>query len=655
MSQTSERTGPEEGPGDGPGDGPAEGAAAPKHRHYSKNYWDLVFEQLAHRSLFKVGMVILTVLYGMAVFAPLIANDKAYVIESVDLSRYTSTVRMLSPTATSAQRYAKMTDEEYEASIEGKDQAAPQRGAAFAIEWNAAQDRLALIRPYLRAQDHAPLDEYEGDFRAAAEAFGVTPEFELAMRRSGVLEASDDRSALVYPEWNAPADTQATIASLDSVKKLARKFRRSLAPWNPAKPDKEGLQLLGQRTTPLKVSLRPWEIGLMVFWVLFALWPIWNPLLNTLLLFRNRERIRKARFWKTVAVLGLSIGAAVGWRITVGPGTQGLDIAPHKKALTDGSMFLVAEGQTLREAIEGEGAGEVVWAPVNYGYAETHAVERYRRPTWHSDAEIEPETGYLTAEHLKPSMDPVTKELPPPIPLDMRVGEPEANAWDRHLAGTDELGRDFFGRMVWGSRVSLSVGIVSAVLLTVIGVVMGALAGFFGGRVDTLIMRMIEILQSIPAFFLILMAMAFTDPKVVPPMMAIVVVIALVRWTGVARLVRGEFLRLREQDFVVAAQALGFSSARIIFRHVLPNAMSPVLVACAFSVASGILTESAISFLGFGVKPPDASWGSLVNASKSAEHWWIQIFPGLLIFVTVTCYNLVGDAVRDALDPKMKV
>jgi peptide/nickel transport system permease protein len=153
-----------------------------------------------------------------------------------------------------------------------------------------------------------------------------------------------------------------------------------------------------------------------------------------------------------------------------------------------------------------------------------------------------------------------------------------------------------------------------------------------------------------------LASLAFIDPKEVsiPPIFIIVVVIALVRWTGAARLVRGEFLRLREQEFVLAANALGFSNMRTIFRHVLPNALSPVLVNAAFSVAAGILTESAVSFLGFGVQHPEASWGSLVNESKSPEFWWIQVFPGVLIFITVTCYNLVGDAVRDALDPKMK-
>ncbi|MEO0663579.1 MAG: ABC transporter permease, partial [Planctomycetota bacterium] len=209
--------------------------------------------------------------------------------------------------------------------------------------------------------------------------------------------------------------------------------------------------------------------------------------------------------------------------------------------------------------------------------------------------------------------------------------------------------------MIWGARISLSVGILSAALLTLIGVVIGSIAGFFGGRVDDLIMRGIEILQTIPALFLILLALAFTPPGTIPPMFAVVIVIAVVRWTGVARLVRGEFMRLRDAEFVVAARALGFSSRRTIFRHVLPNAMSPVLVAAAFAVASGILTESAVSFLGLGIKEPQASWGGVVNESRNVDLWWIQVFPGLAIFLTVTCYNLVGDAIRDAMDPKARV
>jgi peptide/nickel transport system permease protein len=163
-----------------------------------------------------------------------------------------------------------------------------------------------------------------------------------------------------------------------------------------------------------------------------------------------------------------------------------------------------------------------------------------------------------------------------------------------------------------------------------------------------------EVILCFPAFFLILMVVAFTDPDDLPPIIAIALVIGLVRWTGVARLTRAEFLKLREQEFVIAARALGLSSLRTIFRHILPNALGPILVSGTFAVAAGILTESALSFLGFGVSEPVPSWGSLVNESRSPEHWWIILFPGLLIFLTVSCYNLVGEAVRDAVDPRLE-
>jgi peptide/nickel transport system permease protein len=324
--------------------------------------------------------------------------------------------------------------------------------------------------------------------------------------------------------------------------------------------------------------------------------------------------------------------------LLVGGSSATFDAAPYKAALTRGDM--VAE--------------RVVFPPLALGYAETHLAEKYRPPTWTPGSELDADGNYVRG-YRKPKRDPITGYLPPATPVEVRRGEPPVNAPWRHAAGTDTLGRDFLVRMLWGGRVSLAVGILSAFLLTVIGVLVGSVAGYFGGRVDMAIMRVIEILQSLPAMFLILLAMAFTDPEVVPPIISIVVVIALIRWTGAARLVRGEFFRLREQEFVVAARALGFSSRRLIFRHVLPNALSPVLVSAAFAVAAGILTESVVSFLGFGIQHPGASWGSLVNESRSPEHWWIQVFPGLLIFLTVTCYNLVGDAVRDALDPKLKV
>jgi peptide/nickel transport system permease protein len=333
-----------------------------------------------------------------------------------------------------------------------------------------------------------------------------------------------------------------------------------------------------------------------------------------------------------------------------GPGENMNVNAPYKAGLTEGTMLRVAAGEGLGSGDE----GQLIWTPLRYGVAESHREEMFRPPTWAASSEIDEQGAYVSREVSAEEIAAAgAQEVLTPILV--REAEPERNDWNRHLSGTDNQGRDFITRLIWGARTSLTVGILSAFLLTVIGVVFGALAGYFGGWVDIAIMRLIEILQSIPAFFLILMTMAFIPQDVVKPIFAIVIVIALVRWTGTARLVRGEFLRLRDAEFVVAARALGFSNRRTIFRHVLPNAMSPVLVSAAFAVAAGILTESAISFLGFGILPPEASWGSLVNESRDPSHWWIQIFPGVLIFITVTCYNLVGDAVRDAMDPKMKV
>ena len=357
-----------------------------------------------------------------------------------------------------------------------------------------------------------------------------------------------------------------------------------------------------------------------------------------LLLAGDRERIRKARRLKLAASLGLPLAFTLLWMGVIGTGGSQFDVAPYKAGLTSGEIVATSEP---------------VFPLLSYGYAEIHSEESFRPPTWKSYSEIS-EEGYYVRGYRVPEADPVTGFMPDPTPTEVRYGEPERNAAMRHAMGTDESGRDFLVRLIWGGRVSLSVGIMSAALLTLIGVVIGAMAGYFGGWTDVVIMRGIEILQSIPAFFLILVAMAFTDPEKVEPIFMIVIVIALVRWTGVARLVRGEFLRMRESEFVLAANALGFSSRRTIFRHVLPNALSPVIVSGAFSVAAGILTESAISFLGFGISHPGASWGALVNESRSPEHWWIQIFPGIAIFITVTCYNLAGDALRDALDPKMK-
>ncbi|NOY13161.1 MAG: ABC transporter permease [Deltaproteobacteria bacterium] len=221
-----------------------------------------------------------------------------------------------------------------------------------------------------------------------------------------------------------------------------------------------------------------------------------------------------------------------------------------------------------------------------------------------------------------------------------------------HPLGTDDLGRDVLVRMLYGARISLLVGFVAVGISTLIGIFLGALAGYYGGWVDALMMRFVDIMLCFPTFFLILAVIAFLDPSI----WNIMIVIGLTSWMGVARLVRAEFLSLRQRDFVLAAQALGASDLRLIFRHILPNAMSPVLVSATLGVAGAILTESALSFLGIGVQPPTPSWGNMLIIGKQTlgSAWWLSVFPGLAILITVLGYNLLGEGIRDALDPRLK-
>lgn len=221
-----------------------------------------------------------------------------------------------------------------------------------------------------------------------------------------------------------------------------------------------------------------------------------------------------------------------------------------------------------------------------------------------------------------------------------------------HWLGTDDRGRDILSRMIWGTRVSMRVGFIAVSIAVAIGLVVGAVAGYYGGVVDMIAQRLIEIMMCFPTFFLILSLLAFLPPSIYN----IMVVIGLTGWTGVARLVRGEFLRLRESDFATAARATGLRDARVMFRHLLPNALAPVWVSATFGIAGAILTESALSFLGFGVPPPTASWGELLSQSQRFvdRAWWLVMFPGAAIFVTVTAFNLVGQGMRDAMDPRLR-
>ncbi|MFH1904277.1 MAG: ABC transporter permease [bacterium] len=222
---------------------------------------------------------------------------------------------------------------------------------------------------------------------------------------------------------------------------------------------------------------------------------------------------------------------------------------------------------------------------------------------------------------------------------------------NNHILGTDGLGRDVLSRIIWGTRVSIKVGFVATGISIIIGILIGSIAGYYGRMVDSVLMRFVDMMLCFPSFFLILSVVAITKPCITN----IMIIIGLTSWMGIARLVRGEFLSLKEREFTQAAKIMGASNMRIIFRHILPNAMAPVYVAATFGIAGAILTESALSFLGLGVQPPTSSWGNLLSTGKSTIEfaWWITAFPGLAILITVLSYNLLGEGLRDILDPRL--
>jgi peptide/nickel transport system permease protein len=221
-----------------------------------------------------------------------------------------------------------------------------------------------------------------------------------------------------------------------------------------------------------------------------------------------------------------------------------------------------------------------------------------------------------------------------------------------HLFGTDQLGRDVLSRMIWGARISLKVGFVATGVAIIIGTLLGAVAGYYGGWIDAVIMRFVDIMLCFPTFFLILAVIAFLEPSI----WNIMIIIGLTGWMGVTRLVRADFISLRERDFVQAARVIGAGDLRIIFGHILPNAMASILVAATLGIAGAILTESALSFLGIGVQPPTPSWGNILTAGKDNIDiaWWLSLYPGLAILITVVGYNLLGEGIRDSLDPRLK-
>ncbi len=240
------------------------------------------------------------------------------------------------------------------------------------------------------------------------------------------------------------------------------------------------------------------------------------------------------------------------------------------------------------------------------------------------------------------------------MPLEELAGVRENNiAISRtFILGTDQYGRDILSRVIYGSKISLSIGFLVVLISVTLGTVIGVTSGYFGGWIDAVMMRIVDVLIAFPALFLILIIIATFGNSIY----LIVITLSFTGWMGVARIVRSQVLSLKEQEFILAAKSLGLSNMRIIFRHLAPNTLTPVIIAATLRIGSIILTEAGLSFLGLGVQPPTPSWGNIINEGRDSllNYWWISTFPGIAILTTVVCFNLIGDGVRDALDPRMR-
>jgi peptide/nickel transport system permease protein len=533
---------------------------------------------LATRSA-RFAAAVLALFVSAAILAPLVANDRPYLLVAIDTGRYEAARTSL---VAVVQTWADLRAHGESDWLAHRPAGSTRTYArALAEEWSAVTTRVRTLRAYLDPRDASVLEAFEG-------------------RESAYL---DDHPQLAVTTASEAARTLEPAPAGESATP-----RGSTLPPGARRT----VELRATSSTPLFASMTPLDAGLVVAWIVFVLATfVW----------------RSSRLRFVVAAL-VAIAAAAMWRPLVGN-----DVGPAsiKRAMDHGDLVV-----------------ERAWfPPIPMGFAETNLAEAFRPPTWLASSQLMPEGGYAHPRGGDARFAALA------VPVHVASAEPALNAWHRHLLGTDSLGRDLLARVLWGARSSLLVGFASAVLLTLLGVALGLLAGWCGGLVDVAVSRTIELVLCFPAFVLVLCAMFFVDPRRVPPLVSVAVVIGIVGWTGVARLVRAECLRLRELEFVAAARALGIGETRIVWRHVLPNAIGPAIIAFSFAIGSAILTESALSFLGFGVQIPVPSWGSLVSDTGSnPDHAWIWIFPGLCIFATVAGSNLLGEALRDALDPR---
>jgi peptide/nickel transport system permease protein len=533
--------------------------------------WVHLVERLRRRKLAVAAFAMLALICTSAIYAPIIANDRPYVMEAVDYGAYERALDSI----------VAVTDEAGPIMLSMSEDS---DGPAM----RAVESRIATIRRYLHAREQESL---------------LAP-----------LQASIDRGSTLMTSY------EETSAAWREASALARRVATELRPRDPRKPDSHGVELVAATSHPLFEALSRLDVFAMVLW----------PWLLVLAVRAPRQRPMRG-----VAIFGLmtSLVITAAWPHVFTP----------SPSLSNAPKAGIASGDIVVES--------AVFPPLAVGFAETNMTEVFRPPTWTPAAEIDEQGRYVRGAR-RPVQDPATGFTPATTPVDVRSGEFPRNCKWRHALGTDSLGRDLLARLLWGARTTLAIAFAAAALLIVIGVIVGSTAGWFGGWIDIALSRVIEVVQAFPALFLIVVVAATLSARS-QGLGIMVAVVALVGWTGVARLVRAEFLRLKHLEFVLAARALGFGHLRIIVRHVLPNALGPVLVSAAFLVGWSMFVESAVSFLGFGVQQPQPSWGALIQESRAPEHWWILVFPGLAITVTVFCFHALGEALRDALDPRL--
>ncbi|MDG2390396.1 MAG: ABC transporter permease [Planctomycetaceae bacterium] len=479
-----------------------------------------------------------------------------------------------------------------------------------------------------------PTAEELANARREARVIGETGRF-IASRLPTEQRRSFSERASQIADLSQLAVTDASVRS--DLKSMRSEFRSEYRDVSD--------HLTSRTYWPVFQSLSWSDIGFMVFIPIVVFAPIWMPFVN------RCDPSGKKKLIPLVYII-IPVVSALCWKLMV---PERVDITPYRAGLYANSTN-AEDADVIYES--------VVWPLVPFALDESNLDLLFAEPQkmagFTSSILTPEELQQLKEEAVQREQKLLLEEIQGSQQSDKDA--PNKNEddvrhnvlpWSRpHIMGTDDSGRDLFTRMIWGGRVSLAVGIVSVSIALTIGIIVGSIAGYFRGTADILISRVIEIVICFPSFFLILAIVAFLGPGI----FKIMIVIGLTSWTGIARLVRGEFLRLSNQEFVLAGRALGYSPWRIIFKHILPNAMAPVLVSATFGVAGAILTESALSFLGLGISVPTPSWGGILATGRdyldSAP--WIIFYPGMAIFLTITSYNLVAEAFRDAADPRLR-